>query len=94
MSCKEEDSGFEIVPEGFDWGIYLFSNLTYLALFNWDASKSSKKLTIDDDQLTIKVKDGSGFKTSVGDTVIFHSISPYFYSRLFHQVGDTISKFS
>lgn len=36
-------------------------------MFNWDTEKSSKKLNIDEDMLTVKVKDGSGFKTSVGD---------------------------
>ena len=40
-----------------------------LAMFNWDNDKSSKKLNIDDDYLTIRVKDGSGFKTSLGDQV-------------------------
>jgi len=39
-------------------------------MFNWDNDKSSKKLNIDDDQLTVKVKDGSGFKTSLGDSVM------------------------
>ncbi len=38
-----------------------------IAMFNWDTDKSSKKLVIEDDQLTVKVKDGSGFKTSLGD---------------------------
>lgn len=38
-------------------------------MFNWDSEKSSKKLTVDEDELTVKVKDGSGFKTSVGDQV-------------------------
>lgn len=38
-----------------------------VAMFNWDTEKSSKKLVIEDDQLTVKVKDGSGFKTSLGD---------------------------
>ena len=38
-----------------------------LAIFSWDSDKSSKKLNIDDDLLTVKVKDGSGFKTSFGD---------------------------
>ena len=42
---------------------------TYLlkAMFNWDLDLSSKKLVIEEDQLTVKVKDGSGFKTSIGD---------------------------
>ncbi len=49
-------------------------------MFNWDQDRSSKKLVIEDDQLTIKVKDGSGFKTSLGDQVgtishIYASIS-------------------
>ncbi len=39
-------------------------------MFNWDNDKSSKKLNIDDDMLTVKVKDGSGFKTSLGDAVM------------------------
>ena len=45
--------------------------LTYLlkAMFNWDLDLSSKKLVIEEDQLTVKVKDGSGFKTSIGDMV-------------------------
>ena len=38
-------------------------------MFNWDNDMTSKKLQIEDDQLTIKVKDGSGFKTSLGDQV-------------------------
>lgn len=48
-----------------------FSFILYneLAMFGWDSEKTSKKLTIDEDQLTIKVKDGSGFKTSFGDVV-------------------------
>jgi len=41
-------------------------------MFNWDTDKSSKKLLVDDDLLTIKVKDGSGFKTSMGDQVSKH----------------------
>ena len=40
-----------------------------IAMFSWDNDSSSKKLIVDDDQLTIKVKDGSGFKTSLGDQV-------------------------
>eukprot|EP00347_Sterkiella_histriomuscorum_P003770 403363015 len=46
----------EIIPDGFEW-----------AMFQWDTEKSSKKLQIDEDLLTVKVKDGSGFKTSFGD---------------------------
>lgn len=44
-------------------------------MFNWDSDKSSKKLSIDEDCLSIKVKDGSGFKTSLGDQVIYKLIS-------------------
>ena len=39
------------------------------AMFNWDPEQSSKKLIIEDDFLTVRVKDGSGFKTSIGDQV-------------------------
>ena len=46
-------------------------------MFNWDGDKSSKKLSIDEDCLSVKVKDGSGFKTSVGDQVTF-SLSSHF----------------
>ncbi len=40
-------------------------------MFNWDTDKSSKKLSVDEDCLSVKVKDGSGFKTSLGDQVTF-----------------------
>jgi len=39
------------------------------AMFNWEQELSSKKLIIEDDFLTVRVKDGSGFKTSIGDQV-------------------------
>ena len=38
-------------------------------MFNWDPELSSKKLIIEDDFLTVRVKDGLGFKTSIGDQV-------------------------
>ena len=38
-------------------------------MFNWDTDLTSKKLIVEDDLLTIRVKDGSGFKTSIGDQV-------------------------
>jgi hypothetical protein len=51
---------------------YLF----YLAMFSWDTERCSTKLIIDDDdQLTVKVKDGSGFKTSLGNKVPKYSIA-------------------
>jgi len=54
-------------------GVCFFCTLILLlAMFNWDTDKSSKKLLVDDDLLTIKVKDGSGFKTSMGDQVSKH----------------------
>ena len=40
-----------------------------VAMFQWDKERSSKKLIIDEDSMSIKVKDGSGFKTSFGDFV-------------------------
>ena len=43
--------------------------IVHIAMFNWDTDKSSKKLAIDEDCLSVKVKDGSGFKTSLGDQV-------------------------
>lgn len=36
-------------------------------MFSWDSDRSSKKLDIDEDQITVKVKDGTGFKTSLAD---------------------------
>lgn len=66
----EQDLIYEIIPDGYDWGTIPL-NLFLLAMFSWDKEKSSKKLSIEDDQLTVKVKDGSGFKTSMGDTVSF-----------------------
>ncbi len=39
-------------------------------MFDWNVDLSSKKLLIEDDCLTVKVKDGSGFKTSIGDMVL------------------------
>ena len=48
---------------------YIYAHVIILAMFNWDADTSSKKLLIEDDCLTVKVKDGSGFKTSIGDMV-------------------------
>ena len=61
--------GYDLLPDGFEWGntSKLILKMIFLAIFNWDAERSSKKLTVEDDSLTIKVKDGSGFKTSIGD---------------------------
>lgn len=39
------------------------------ALFGWNKDATSNKLTIEDDMVTIRVTDGTGFKTSLGDTV-------------------------
>ena len=65
MMIGEELQGFEVIPDGYEWGTLL--PLSHLAMFNWDTDLTSKKLTVEDDQLTIKVKEGSGFKTSIGD---------------------------
>jgi hypothetical protein len=67
----EDNEYFDIVPDGYDWGtphLLNFNIYFSIAMFNWDEDCCSKKLLIDeDDQLTIKVKDGSGFKTSLGN---------------------------
>ncbi|CDW75184.1 spry domain containing protein [Stylonychia lemnae] len=74
----DEDQIFETIPDGFDWGITFFAaNYHSVAMFAWDQDKSSKKLIIDDDQLTVKVKDGSGFKTSFGDQVSLVELSKF-----------------
>jgi len=70
-----EDMGFlfDVIPDGYEWGkIFLNLNVMVLAMFNWDVDTSSKKLLIEDDCLTVKVKDGSGFKTSIGDMVLIN----------------------
>lgn len=36
-------------------------------VFHWDPDNSSKKLTLQEDLLTVTVKDGSGFKTTLGN---------------------------
>ena len=38
-----------------------------VALFSWDNEVSSNKLKIEEDMMTVKVMDGSGFKTTLGD---------------------------
>lgn len=48
-------------------GYEQINSLILLAMFSWDKEKSSKKLNSEEDGLSIKVKDGSGFKTSIGD---------------------------
>ena len=55
-------------------------------MFSWDADTSSKKLLIEDDCLTVKVKDGSGFKTSIGDMV--PSANPLIFIRLSYPATD------
>lgn len=68
----EEEFYLDYIPDGYEWGKHIQQSFlkVYLAIFNWDNDRSSKKLAIDDDSLTVKVKDGSGFKTSLGDQVI------------------------
>ena len=60
-------------------------------MFNWDPELSSKKLIIEDDFLTVRVKDGSGFKTSIGDQVskVTHPLTSH---RLSSKVADITSR--
>ena len=75
---EEDYQLYEIIPDGYDWGKCPTnqSNTLSIAMFSWDQDRSSKKLVIDEDQLTVKVKDGSGFKTSLGDQVRLPYPSP------------------
>ena len=67
---------------GYEWGKLPFSSLNQSTVtFSWDRKRTSEKLLIersgDDDDYyeegnfgsTIVVKDGSGFKNSIGDYV-------------------------
>ena len=56
-------------PYGFSARKY-FSFFTTIAFFQWDEKKISKKLEILEDKLACKVKEGSGFKSVLGTTVI------------------------
>ena len=72
INNNSEDQGFffDVIPDGYEWGkLFYCVNVMIVAMFNWDVETSSKKLLIEDDCLTVKVKDGSGFKTSIGDMV-------------------------
>jgi len=75
----EEEFYLDSIPDGFEWGTLYFQLIFSVAMFNWDQERSSQKLNIDDDMLTVKVKDGSGFKTSLGDQVRLSELSaiPY-----------------
>jgi hypothetical protein len=44
----DDDIFYEIIPEGYEWGI-LMCFISCLAMFNWDFEKSSKKLGIEED---------------------------------------------
>jgi len=76
--------GFDlVVPDGYQWSrqlfLYLFNlpaeSHTFLVLFGWDPSQSSKKVDllyqascIHRESVTdVRVRDGTGFKTVLGD---------------------------
>lgn len=72
----------ETVSAGYEWGKLPFSSLNQSTVtFSWDRKRTSEKLLIErsgDDEdyygegnfgSTIVVKDGSGFKNSIGDYV-------------------------
>ena len=50
-------------------GVCFYNAQVIVAMFNWDKEKSSSKLNLENEQLTVKVKDGTGFKTSIGSEV-------------------------
>ncbi len=56
------------IPDGHEWGKDIIW-LNDLVIFTWDKYQSSQKLAIEDDGLTIRVLDGSGFKNSIGNYV-------------------------
>lgn len=65
------------VPEGFS-----------APLFTWDNKRSSSKLTLDNENLTCTVKEGSGFKTTLG-TEVFQAGGRYYF-ELFINKGQLI----
>ena len=50
-------------------GVSSANDQSALVTFCWDKNQSSEKLHFEDDGLTAWVKDGSGFKNSIGDLV-------------------------
>ncbi len=86
---------FDVIPDGYEWGKDngIFNAHLNIAMFNWDAEASSKKLLIEDDCLTVKVKDGSGFKTSIGDMVPLKLLT-FMIFRLLDRVADTTFRLS
>jgi hypothetical protein len=72
------------VPEGFSARNCLYHS----ALFTWDNKRSSSKLTLDNENLTCTVKEGSGFKTTLG-TEVFQAGGRYYF-ELFINKGQLI----
>lgn len=58
------------------------------ALFTWDPKRSSSKLVLDNENLTCKVREGSGFKTTLG-TEVFEAGGRYYF-ELFINKGHLI----
>jgi len=53
----------------FNWSKYIIS-LIFTADFEWDKKRTSNRLIIEDSGLTVRVKEGAGFKNAIGDRVI------------------------
>lgn len=50
--------------------IKLVNQILSLADFEWDKKRTSNRLIIEDGGLTVRVKEGAGFKNAIGDRVI------------------------
>jgi hypothetical protein len=52
-------------------GVSYDLHLYFTADFEWDKKRTSNRLIIEDGGLTVRVKEGAGFKNAIGDRVIF-----------------------
>jgi len=69
-----------------------WTDVQWKGFFCWDEKKTSKKLQLSNENMTCKVKDGSGFKTTCGNFVSPQYYSLLIFSRFFYQEVSIISK--